>query len=182
MPGRLILVSTPIGNLEDLSPRAKQAFEQADLVLCEDTRHTGRLLSRLGIDKRLMSLHEHNERGRVSGLIEMLEQGATLALTSDAGTPLISDPGFPLVRQAVAAGVTVEHRPGAPWCSRVCRPIRSPSPDFRLASGASGGGSTTLWPASSTPWCSSSRRTGCWRVSTMPLSSWATGRRRSPAS
>jgi len=112
MPGRLIVVSTPIGNLEDLSPRAKQAFEQADLVLCEDTRHTGRLLSRLGLDKRLMSLHEHNERGRVTGLIEMLEQGATLALASDAGTPLISDPGFLLVRQAVGAGITVEHRPG----------------------------------------------------------------------
>ena len=112
MSGRLIVISTPIGNLQDLPPRARQGFEQADLVLCEDTRHTGRLLSGLGIDKRLMSLHEHNERGRVAGLIEMLEQGATLALAGDAGTPLISDPGFLLVRAAVAAGITVEHRPG----------------------------------------------------------------------
>jgi 16S rRNA (cytidine1402-2'-O)-methyltransferase len=112
MSGRLILVSTPIGNLDDLSPRSRQAFEEADLVLCEDTRHTGRLLARLGLEKRLMSLHEHNERGRVGGLVEMLEQGATLALASDAGTPLVSDPGFLLVRAAVAAGIPVEHRPG----------------------------------------------------------------------
>ena len=112
MAGRLLVISTPIGNLEDLSPRARQGFEEADLVLCEDTRHTGRLLSRLGLDKRLMSLHEHNERGRVTGLIEMLQQGTTLALASDAGTPLVSDPGFLLVRAAVAAGIAVEHRPG----------------------------------------------------------------------
>jgi 16S rRNA (cytidine1402-2'-O)-methyltransferase len=112
MSGHLIIISTPIGNLEDLSVRARQGFEQADLVLCEDTRHTGRLLSRLGLDKRLMSLHEHNERRRVASLVEMLQQGATLALASDAGTPLISDPGFLLVREAVAAAITVEHRPG----------------------------------------------------------------------
>jgi len=112
MPGRLIVVATPIGNLDDLSPRARQALAEADLVLCEDTRHTGRLLSGLGLDRRLMSLHEHNERGRVAGLLEMLEQGATLALASDAGTPLISDPGYLLVRDAVAAGIAVEHRPG----------------------------------------------------------------------
>ena len=112
MTGRLIVISTPIGNLEDLSPRARQGFEEADLVLCEDTRHTGRLLSGLGLKKRLMSLHEHNERGRIAGLIEMLQEGATLALVSDAGTPLISDPGYLLVREAVAAGLGVEHRPG----------------------------------------------------------------------
>ncbi len=112
MPGRLLVISTPIGNLEDLSPRARQGFEQADLVLCEDTRHTGRLLSGLALDKRLMSLHEHNERGRVAGLLEMLGRGATLVLVSDAGTPLISDPGYLLVREAGAAGITVEHRPG----------------------------------------------------------------------
>ena len=112
MSGRLLLISTPIGNLDDLSPRARQGLEEADLVLCEDTRHTGRLLKGLGLDKRLMSLHEHNERNRVAGLIEMLEKGAVLALASDAGTPLISDPGFLLVREAVAAGISVEHRPG----------------------------------------------------------------------
>ena len=112
MSGRLIVIATPIGNLEDLSPRARQAFAEADLVLCEDTRRTGRLLAGLGIDKRLMSLHEHNERGRVESLVEMLRGGATLALASDAGTPLVSDPGFLLVREAVAAGFIVEHRPG----------------------------------------------------------------------
>lgn len=112
MSGRLLLVSTPIGNLEDLAPRARQALEEADLVLCEDTRHTGRLLKGLGLDKRLMSLHEHNERGRVPGVIEMLQKGALIALVSDAGTPLISDPGFLLVREAAAAGIPVEHRPG----------------------------------------------------------------------
>jgi 16S rRNA (cytidine1402-2'-O)-methyltransferase len=112
MTGRLIVIATPIGNLEDLSPRARQGFEEADLVLCEDTRRTGRLLSGLGLDKRLLSVHEHNEQGRVAGLVEMLQQGATLALASDAGTPLISDPGYLLVRAAVAAGVGVEHRPG----------------------------------------------------------------------
>ena len=112
MSGRLLLISTPIGNLEDLSPRARRGLEEADLVLCEDTRHTGRLLKGLGLDKRLMSLHEHNERSRVAGLVEMLEKGAVLALASDAGTPLISDPGYLLVREAVAAGIPVEHRPG----------------------------------------------------------------------
>ena len=112
MAGRLILVSTPIGNLDDLSPRARQGFEQADLVLCEDTRRTGRLLAGLGLEKRLLSLHEHNERQRLAGLVEMLEQGATIALASDAGTPLISDPGYLLVRAAVAGGIAVEHRPG----------------------------------------------------------------------
>ena len=112
MAGRLILVSTPIGNLEDLSPRARHAFEEADLVLCEDTRHTGRLLKGLGLDKRLMSLHEHNERARLAAVMALLEDGATLALASDAGTPLVSDPGYLLVREAVAAGVAVEHRPG----------------------------------------------------------------------
>ena len=112
MSGRLLVIATPIGNLGDLSPRARQGLEEADLVLCEDTRHTGRLLAGLGLDKRLMSLHEHNERGRIGPLLEMLEQGATLALASDAGTPLISDPGYLLVRAAVAAGIAVEHRPG----------------------------------------------------------------------
>ena len=112
MSGRLILVATPIGNLDDLSPRARQAFEEADLVLCEDTRRTGRLLAGLGLDKRLMSLHEHNEKVRLTPLMEMLREGAVLALASDAGTPLVSDPGFLLVRRAVAEGIAVDHRPG----------------------------------------------------------------------
>jgi 16S rRNA (cytidine1402-2'-O)-methyltransferase len=110
--GRLLVVATPIGNLGDLSARARQSFEQADRVACEDTRHTGRLLARLGIKRPLVSLHEHNERRRVPRLIEALEEGEVIALASDAGTPLVSDPGFLLVRAAVERGIRVEPIPG----------------------------------------------------------------------
>ncbi len=110
--GRLLVVSTPIGNLEDLSPRARAAFERADLVACEDTRHTGLLLSKLGIKRPLVSLHEHNERQRLPGLLEELGRGRVIAVASDAGTPLVSDPGFLLVREAAALGFAVEPVPG----------------------------------------------------------------------
>ena len=112
MPGRLLLVATPIGHLEDLSPRAARALAEADLVACEDTRHTGKLLRHLGLAKTLVSLHEHNERRRVPELIAALEAGKTVAVASDAGTPLVSDPGFPLVREAAARGIRVEPIPG----------------------------------------------------------------------
>lgn len=112
MSGRLLVVATPIGNLEDLSPRAREAFEQADIIACEDTRRTGRLLSRIGAKKHLVSLHEHNERQRVPQLLAALGEGETVTLVSDAGTPLLSDPGFPLLRAAIAAGVVVEAIPG----------------------------------------------------------------------
>ena len=112
--GRLLVVSTPIGNLGDLSPRAREALATADLIACEDTRHTGLLLARLGGEKgRLVSLHEHNERQRLPGLLAALEEGKTVAVVSDAGTPLLSDPGFLLVREAAALGVPVEAVPGA---------------------------------------------------------------------
>jgi len=111
--GRLLLVATPIGNLDDLSPRAVAAFAAADLVACEDTRRTGLLLHNLGIKKPLVSLHEHNERARVAQLLAALAQGQTIAVASDAGTPLLSDPGFVLTRAAIAAGVRVEAIPGA---------------------------------------------------------------------
>lgn len=111
--GRLQVVSTPIGNLDDLSARARRALAEADLVACEDTRHTGRLLAGLGLKKKLVSLHEHNERSRAPGLVEDLVAGSTIALVSDAGTPLLSDPGFVLVREAIAAGVPVQPLPGA---------------------------------------------------------------------
>src|SRR5215207_6763631 len=113
MAGKLVVVATPIGNLDDLSPRARAAFEEADLVACEDTRHTGRLLAELGIKKPLVSLHVHNERARLPRLLAALEEGQTIALASDAGTPLLSDPGFLLVREAAARGVRIEPRPGA---------------------------------------------------------------------
>lgn len=112
-PGKLIVVATPIGNLDDLTRRARQAFETADLVACEDTRRTGRLLAGLGIKRRLVSLHEHNERARLPQILAALEEGKTVALVSDAGTPLLSDPGFLLVREAIAQGVGVEPIPGA---------------------------------------------------------------------
>ncbi len=112
MSGRLVLVATPIGNLEDLSPRAGRALAEADLVACEDTRHTGRLLAHLAIKKPLVSLHEHNERRRIPEIVAALEAGKTVAVASDAGTPLISDPGYPLVRAAIAAGIRVEAIPG----------------------------------------------------------------------
>jgi len=110
--GRLRVVATPIGNLGDLSPRAREAFAAADLVACEDTRHTGRLLADAGLDKPLLSLHEHNERQRVPQVLAALEAGDDVALASDAGTPLLSDPGYVLVRAAAEAGVVVEAIPG----------------------------------------------------------------------
>ena len=112
MPGRLLLVSTPIGNLEDLSPRAARALAEADLVACEDTRHSGRLLAHLGLKKTLVSLHEHNERSRLPQILAALDAGQRVAVVSDAGTPLLSDPGFPLTRAAVEAGHRVEPIPG----------------------------------------------------------------------
>ncbi len=112
MPGKLVVIATPIGNLDDLSPRAQAAFQEADLVACEDTRHTGRLLAHLGIKKPLVSLHEHNERQRLPRLLADLEEGKTVAVASDAGTPLLSDPGYVLVREAAAQGIRVEPIPG----------------------------------------------------------------------
>ena len=113
MTGRLLLVATPIGNLDDLSPRAIASFAAADLVACEDTRRTGLLLHNLGIKKPLVSLHEHNERARTSSILAALDQGQTIAVASDAGTPLLSDPGYVLTRAAIAAGHRVEAIPGA---------------------------------------------------------------------
>src|SRR4029453_19052344 len=112
MAGRLLVVATPIGNLGDLSARARAAFESADLVACEDTRVTGRLLHHLGIKKPLVWRPEHNERQRLPRLLADLGAGKTVALASDAGTPLLSDPGFVLVREAAAAGIKIEPLPG----------------------------------------------------------------------
>lgn len=111
-PGTLWVVATPIGNLEDLAPRAQRVLAAADLVLCEDTRHSGRLLAAFGIAARTSSLHEHNEERAVPGLVERLAAGENMALISDAGTPLLSDPGFRLVRAAAAAGITISPVPG----------------------------------------------------------------------
>lgn len=110
--GRLDVVATPIGNLADLSPRARETLAAADVVAAEDTRHTGALLQALGISRPLVSLHEHNERDRIEGLLSRLAAGQRLALVSDAGMPLVSDPGFALVRAAIAAGHAVSVVPG----------------------------------------------------------------------
>lgn len=111
-PGRLTVVATPIGNMGDLSERARAALAAADLIAAEDTRRTQGLLQHLGVGKPLLSLHAHNETRRLTELLAKLAQGAHVVLVSDAGTPLLSDPGFELVRAAVAAGVTVSVVPG----------------------------------------------------------------------
>lgn len=111
-PGRLDVVASPIGNLADLSARARTALAEAELVAAEDTRRTGNLLAALGLARPLVSLHEHNEGQRINELVARLASGARIALISDAGTPLISDPGFVLVRAAVAAGIEVRPIPG----------------------------------------------------------------------
>ncbi len=113
MSGNLYVVATPIGNLEDLTPRARQTLAQVDLIAAEDTRHTGRLLSAIGVKTPLLALHDHNEAQVVSRLIESLEAGQSVALVSDAGTPLVSDPGFRLVRAAHEHGVAVSPIAGA---------------------------------------------------------------------
>lgn len=111
-PGSLYVVATPIGNLEDISPRARQVLAAVDVVAAEDTRHTGRLLKHFGIKTPLFALHEHNERNAAVVLLRRLEEGASVALVSDAGTPLVSDPGFRLVQQAHRNGIRVSPLPG----------------------------------------------------------------------
>ncbi|HTP38019.1 MAG TPA: 16S rRNA (cytidine(1402)-2'-O)-methyltransferase [Steroidobacteraceae bacterium] len=111
-PGRLLVVGTPIGNMSDLSARAREALAAADLIAAEDTRHTGQMLAQLGIHRPLVSLHEHNEHHRLEELVGRVQGGGVIALVSDAGTPLISDPGFALVRAVAAAGCAVQSVPG----------------------------------------------------------------------
>lgn len=110
--GTLYVVATPIGNLDDLSPRARAVLAAVDLIAAEDTRHTARLLSAIGVAVPLLSLHQHNEVQRVAMLVERLRGGAAVALVSDAGTPLISDPGFNVVRAVTAEGLPVVAVPG----------------------------------------------------------------------
>ena len=112
MSGRLVVCPTPIGNLEDVTLRVLSALREADLVACEDTRRTRTLLDRYGVKARLLSYHEHNEERRSAELVARMRDGATVALVSDAGMPLVSDPGYVLVRACVAAGLPVEVLPG----------------------------------------------------------------------
>jgi 16S rRNA (cytidine1402-2'-O)-methyltransferase len=109
---RLIVCPTPIGNLEDVTLRVLAALREADVVACEDTRRTRVLLDRYGVNAKLVSYHEHNERARAAELVSRMQAGAVVALVSDAGMPLVSDPGFVLVQACVAAGLAVEVLPG----------------------------------------------------------------------
>ena len=113
LTGILYIVATPIGNLQDITQRALDTFAQVDLIAAEDTRHSGLLLSHYGIKKPFFTLHDHNEQEKAHILVEKLKQGSNIALISDAGTPLISDPGFHLVRQCREAGIRVVPLPGA---------------------------------------------------------------------
>ena len=111
--GMLYIIPTPVGNMEDMTLRAIRLLREADFVLAEDTRTSGILLKHFDIKNHLMSHHKFNEHGTAAGIVERLKAGQTIALISDAGTPGISDPGFYLVREAVAAGVEVQTLPGA---------------------------------------------------------------------
>ncbi len=110
--GRLDIVATPIGNLSDLSPRAQEVLAAADVIAAEDTRHTRALLQAIGVSRPLVSLHAHNEPSRVPELLARLAAGESVALVSDAGTPLLSDPGYGLVKEAACAGYEVRAVPG----------------------------------------------------------------------
>ncbi|HEY1938162.1 MAG TPA: 16S rRNA (cytidine(1402)-2'-O)-methyltransferase [Candidatus Angelobacter sp.] len=112
-PGTLYVVATPIGNLEDITYRAVRVLKEADLIACEDTRHTAKLLHHYGIDKPTISYHEHNEAARAEELVAKLEQGLNVAQVSDAGMPGISDPGYRVIKLAIEHGVQVIPIPGA---------------------------------------------------------------------
>jgi 16S rRNA (cytidine1402-2'-O)-methyltransferase len=110
--GTLFIVATPIGNLEDITQRGLRVLREVDLIACEDTRHTRKLLNHFGIDKNTISYHEHNERERAEELCELLESGKNVALVSDAGTPLINDPGYRIVAAAIERDISVVPVPG----------------------------------------------------------------------
>lgn len=112
MSGVLFIVATPIGNLEDITRRAVRTLSEVDRIAAEDTRHTQHLLAHLGLQKPMISLHEHNEHERIAMILDLLSEDLDIALVSDAGTPLISDPGFPLLRAVIEAGFRVVPIPG----------------------------------------------------------------------
>lgn len=110
--GTLFIVSTPIGNMQDITLRALETLKSVDLILAEDTRRTGQLLQHFSINKPMLSFHEHNENQRADEVLAKLKEGHSLALVSDAGTPLVSDPGYKLVRSCIENGIKVESNPG----------------------------------------------------------------------
>lgn len=133
MAGTLYLVATPIGNLEDITLRAVRVLKEADLIACEDTRQTHKLLEHYGIQTGVISYHEHNEATRAPELVERLAGGARIALVSDAGTPLVSDPGYRLVTQAAEKGIRVEPIPGPSAAIAALAGSALPTDEFRFA-------------------------------------------------
>jgi len=133
MPGILYLVASPIGNLEDITFRAVRILKECDLIACEDTRHTLRLLNHYGIGKPLISYHDHNEATRSAELIARLHAGSSVALISDAGMPLVADPGYRLVTAAVAAGISVQPIPGPSALLTALAASGLPTDAFRFA-------------------------------------------------
>ena len=133
MPGILYLVASPIGNLEDITFRAVRILKECDLIACEDTRHTLRLLNHYGIGKPLISYHDHNEATRSAELIARLQAGSNVALISDAGMPLVADPGYRLVTGAVAAGISVQPVPGPSALLTALAASGLPTDAFRFA-------------------------------------------------
>ncbi len=131
LAGTLFVVATPIGNLQDMSPRALQVLKDVQLIAAEDTRHSARLMQHFGIGTPMTACHDHNERGKGERLVERLLAGDDIALISDAGTPLISDPGYHLVRQAREAGVKVSPVPGA--CALIAALSAAGMPSDRFA-------------------------------------------------
>ena len=131
MPGQLYVVATPIGNLGDMVPRAVEVLHAVDLIAAEDTRHSGRLLKHLGIDTQLVAYHDHSDERQMGRVIDMLVQGQTVALISDAGTPLISDPGYRLVREARLRDIRVTPIPGA--CAAIAALSASGLPSDRFS-------------------------------------------------
>ncbi len=133
MTGTLYLVATPIGNLEDITRRAARVLGEAACIACEDTRHTRHLLDHLGLRTPLVSYHEHNEQARTTELLARLREGQCVALVSDAGTPLVSDPGYRLVTAAIAEGIRVEPVPGASARLAALAPTVLPTDAFYFA-------------------------------------------------
>jgi 16S rRNA (cytidine1402-2'-O)-methyltransferase len=133
MAGAIYLVATPIGNLEDITLRALRTLREADLIACEDTRHTRKLLTHFEIQKPLLSYHEHNEAERAAELVDRALRGQKIAIVSDAGTPGISDPGFRVVQRAIEAGVAVVSIPGPVAAIAALSASGLPTHSFRFA-------------------------------------------------
>ena len=188
--GRLVLVATPIGNLADLSPRAVEALAEADVIVCEDTRRTGRLLEHAGVvRRRLVVANEHGEAAAAAQVARLLTEGATVAVVTDAGTPGISDPGERLVRAAVAGGHLVTTVPGP--SAGISALVVSGLPTGRFVmegflprkGGERDGAASRSWPASGGPSCCT-RRPTAWPAPspTWPPPSAVTARSSSVAS